>query len=289
LVCVGDLVEDVVVWPDGAMRAATDNPARIHRARGGAAANVAVFASSLGVPTRFVGRVGDDLVGAALVRDLADAGVDAKVQRRGRTGTIVLLVDASGERTMYPDRAAAAELNDVPDDWLSGASAVHLSAYSLTGPPLSVLRRASAIAHADGAIVSVDASSVALIDAIGPARFRDLIRDLQPTYVFSNGVEADAAGLRDLASTCTTVVVKHGVDPTELHGTTSASVPVPPVGDVRDTTGAGDAFTAGFLAAVLAGADPVAATKAGHTLAGQVLGNPGATLNSHAEENGAAR
>jgi sugar/nucleoside kinase (ribokinase family) len=284
LVCVGDLVEDVVVWPDGATRSGTDNPARIHRARGGAAANVAAFASSLGVPTRFVGRVGEDLVGTALVRELTDAGVDAKVQRRGRTGTIVLLVDASGERTMYPDRGAAAELGDVPDDWLSGASAVHLSAYSLTGPPLAVLRRASAIAHAEGAIVSVDASSVALIDAIGPARFRELVADLRPTYVFANGVEADAAGLRDLAST---IVVKNGVDPTEIHGAVSAAVPVAPVGEVRDTTGAGDAFTAGFLAAVLAGAEPVEATGAGHTLAGQVLSNPGATLTS--QENGAAR
>jgi sugar/nucleoside kinase (ribokinase family) len=282
LLCIGDLVEDVVVWSDGPTRSATDNPARIHRARGGAAANVAVFASSLGTPARFVGRVGDDLIGTALIRDLTDAGVDAKVQHQGRTGTIVVVVDASGERTMYPDRAAAAQLNDVPDDWLSGVSAVHLSAYSLTGPPLSVLRRASTIAHAEGAILSIDASSVALIDAIGPAHFRDLIEALRPTYVFANGAEADAAELRGLAADGTTVVVKHGVEPTEVHGARSATVPVSPVGAVRDTTGAGDAFTAGFLSAVLDGADAVEATEAGHTLAGQVLSNPGATLKRNA-------
>ncbi|MGY4765750.1 carbohydrate kinase family protein [Kribbella sp. CWNU-51] len=287
LVCVGDLVEDVVVWA-ATTRAGTDNPARIRRARGGAASNVAAFASSLGTAVRFVGRVGDDPVGAALVRDLARAGVDARVQRQGRTGTIVILVDDDGERTMYPDRAAAAQLADVPDLWLSGADAIHLSAYSLVGPSLSVLRQASGIARAEGAILTIDASSVALIDAVGPTRFRDLLTALQPTYVFANGIEADVGSLRDLATAGTTVVVKNGVEPTEVHvgGNKSATVQVPPVDDVRDTTGAGDAFAAGFLSAVLADADAVEAVEVGHSLARRVLGEPGATLSMTADENG---
>ncbi|TDD23728.1 sugar kinase [Kribbella turkmenica] len=282
LVCIGDLVEDVVVWTDGGSRTGTDNPARIRRVRGGAASNVAAFAASRGTPVRFVGRVGDDPAGEALVQELSKAGVDARVQRRGRTGTIVILVDASGERTMYPDRAASAELADVPDSWISGAAAIHLSAYSLTGPPGQVLRQAAAIARAEGAVLAVDGSSVALIDSVGPATFRDLVGALRPGYVFANGAEAELGSLRDLAGRGTTVVVKNGLDPTEVHfgDGRSAAVPVPPVDRVLDTTGAGDAFAAGFLSAVLQQAEPLEAVAAGHALASRVLTEPGATLHA---------
>jgi sugar/nucleoside kinase (ribokinase family) len=282
LVCVGDLVEDVVVWVEGVPRAGTDNAARVHRARGGAAANVAVFASSLGTAVRFVGRVGDDAAGEALVGALAAAGVDAMVQREGRTGTIVILVDADGERTMFPDQAAAAQLSDVPDSWISGADAVHLSAYSLVGPPLRVLQRASEIARAEGAILTIDAASVGLIDSVGPAIFRDLIKALQPTYIFANGIEAESCSLHELAGPGTTVVVKNGSEPTRVHlaGNRSVTVKVSPIDHVRDTTGAGDAFAAGFLSAVLDGADTVDAVGAGHLLARRVLTEPGAALTT---------
>jgi sugar/nucleoside kinase (ribokinase family) len=210
------------------------------------------------------------------------AGVDPKVQRQGRTGAIVILVDASGERTMFPDRAAAAELAEVPDSWISGADACHLSAYSLTGPSWRVLCRASEIARAEGALLTIDAASVALIDSIGPAAFRDLIRTLQPAYVFANGAEADVGSLRELVGPGTTIVVKNGMDPTEIHaaGNKSATVRPAPVDEVRDTTGAGDAFAAGFLTAVLNNAEPVEAVAAGHSLARRVLTQPGAILTT---------
>lgn len=289
LVCIGDLVEDVVVWSGGVTRVGTDNPARIQRVRGGAGASVAVFASGLGTAVRFVGRVGDDLSGEALVRELVRAGVEPKVQRQGRTGAIVIVVDGSGERTMFPDRAAAAELADVPDSWIAGADACHLSAYSLSGPSWPVLRRASEIAHAEGAILTIDAASVALIDSVGPAAFRALISTLQPTYIFANATEAASGSLRELVGPGPTLVVKNGGGPTEIHayGNKTATVRPDPVDDVRDTTGAGDAFAAGFLAAVLDNAEPAEAVAAGHNLASRVLAQPGAVLTT--DEQGAVR
>jgi sugar/nucleoside kinase (ribokinase family) len=113
------------VWADAPARYATDNSCVVHRSRGGSAANVAVVASAL-MPARFIGCVGEDPVGELLASELTGHGVDVRVQRRGRTGTIVVLVDSEGERTMYPDRAAAADLNEVPEDWLESAAILHV-------------------------------------------------------------------------------------------------------------------------------------------------------------------
>jgi sugar/nucleoside kinase (ribokinase family) len=84
-------------------------------------------------------------------------------------------------------------------------------------------------------------------------------------------------------------VVKNGMDPTEIHaaGNKSATVRPAPVDEVRDTTGAGDAFAAGFLAAALDNAEPVEAVEAGHSLARRVLTQPGAILTT--DEQGVVR
>jgi pseudouridylate synthase len=251
----------------------------------------AVEHGSLGTSARFIGRLGDDAVGEALVRDLAMAGVDTRgpetltlgVQRQGRTGTIVPLVDPSGERTMFPNRAAAAQLTDVPDSWISGGEAIHISAYSLAGPSWPVLRQASDIAHAAGAILTIDASSVALIDSVGPAAFRALIRTLQPTYVFANGIEADIGSYESSLLLVWRLWSRTAWNPLRFISTATGQQPSRPVDEVLDTTGAGDAFAAGFLSAVLDKAEAVEAVKAGHNLA-RVLTEPGATLTMTTNE-----
>ena len=183
LVAVGDLVEDVVVWPTAPTaptRYATDNPCVIHRSRGGSAANVAAFASAW-VPTRFIGCVGLDPAADVLTSELAGHGVDVRVQRRGRTGTIVVLIDGKGERTMYPDRAAAAQLADVPAAWLESAAMLHAPSYCFAAEP-SATALLGLIQHAHQAClpVSLDASSTAMIEDYGLARYLDLVDTLRP-------------------------------------------------------------------------------------------------------------
>ena len=279
LVTVGDLVEDVIVWSDAPTRHATDNACVIRRSRGGSAANVAAFASGL-MPARFIGCVGEDPVADVLTGELAGHGVDVRVQRRGRTGTVVVLIDAGGERTMYPDRAASADLAEVPPAWLDSAVALHAPSYCFAAEPAatSVLRL---IGHAvrAGVPVSLDASSTGMIEEHGLARYLDLVESIRPAVFFANAHEAGLLDVTRPQFAKTLTVVKNGAGSTIVTppGGPPRAVPVPEAPPARDSTGAGDAFAAGFLAARAHGADPVEAARGGHDLARSVLFAPGAT------------
>ncbi len=276
LCCIGDLAQDVVVWLSSTIATATDTNVTIHRRRGGSAANVAVAAASTGTPVRFIGRVGSDDTGRALVGELRDAGVDTVVQYEGRTATIVVLVDKGGERSMLPDRAAAVDLDSLGTKDLIGVTWLHVPAYSLTAGTLEVTtRRAIERVHATGGAVSIDVSSVALINEYGPDAFRDMLSALMPDVVLCNHDEAialDVDGLGGISGTGLTVV-KAGPDPAIAmdEGGPLVTVPAVPLDHVRDTTGAGDAFAAGFITARMEEADIESALTAGHRLAAQVL------------------
>jgi sugar/nucleoside kinase (ribokinase family) len=277
---VGDLVEDVVVWLEAPPRRGTDTPARVFRRRGGSAANVVSFAALDGSPARFIGRVGDDPLGERLVADLAATGAEVLVQHEGRSGTIVVLVEPGGERTMLPDRGACTELAGVPAEWLDGIAVLHLPAYSLVVEPLGATARSLATqSRHRGALLSIDASSVDVLERFGPGAFRRLLADLAPDVVLAN---ADEAVVLDLAGAPIgrLVVVKSGPAPVTVIDAAGGrtTVPVPQLATVADTTGAGDAFAAGFLAALAAGAGPTDAAVAGNRLAARVLTQPGASL-----------
>jgi sugar/nucleoside kinase (ribokinase family) len=281
LCCIGDLVEDVVVWPATEPRRGTDTPSRVYRRRGGSAANVAILAAQAGGRSRFIGQVGTDRLGELLVSELQSAGVDVLTTRGGRTGTIVILVEQDGERTMLPDRGAATELNDVGADALEGVTWLHVPGYSLVVEPLGTTTRGLiATAGAMGVPVSVDASSTGLVEAFGVAEFTNQLIGLAPDILFCNRDEAMLLGVdrdRPFPGAALTVV-KAGPDPVlliEPSGTTT-EIPVPAVSGVADTTGAGDAFAAGFLVATIDGAPTVDAAARGVALAATVLLRPGA-------------
>lgn len=286
LVVVGDLLEDVVVWATEPIRAATDSAAQVFRARGGSAANVAAHAAAR-TPTRFIGRVGDDGAGRTLEAALAASGVEVRVQRDGRTGAVVLIVAPDGERTMFPDRAAAAELHGVDPGWLDGITWLHVPSYGLEHEPMrGEVRRLVGLARERGARVSVDASSTGLLDGLGVERVLGWYAELRPDVLFANETEAQLLGVAGggpvAASVARRLVVKHGPEPTEVFddGVLVARVPVAPVEGVRDLTGAGDAFAAGYVAAAIGGADATAACFAGHEAAASVIASPGGDVHA---------
>lgn len=285
---IGDLVEDVIVWLEEPIRHGTDTEVEIFHTRGGSAANVAAFASRLG-PTRFIGCVGDDPLGESLVKGLVDDGIDVRIQRRGKTGTIVILIDQDGERTMLPYRGAATLLEDVPESWLDGLELLHVPAYTFKGEPVSttvtdlILR-----ARERGIMVSIDASSTGMLTHYGVDKFLKLMQELRPNFLIGNQSESEFLGLCNNGEPGpnlpllpdTIVVTKAGADPTVIHGALEGkiTVSVPCVTEVRDLTGAGDAFAAGFLATFLATRDLKSACVGGHANAARVLSSPGASM-----------
>lgn len=278
LTVIGDLIADVVVLGASTFDVGTDNPATITHARGGSAANVAAAAARL-LPVRFIGRVGADAEGTALAEALGETGVDVRVQRGGRTGSIVILVDDTAERTMLTDRGAAAELDAIDPAWLEGTDWLHLPLYGFAATRShDALLAAAAYVRRTGGSVSLDLSSVASLREHGADALRGILSSLSPAVVFANADEARL--IDDLGVTIpesAVFVVKRGADPVRvISGGVVTEVPVARVSTLVDSTGAGDAFAAGYLASALAGGSPAENAKAGAALAVEALRRPGA-------------
>jgi sugar/nucleoside kinase (ribokinase family) len=283
VVVVGDLMVDVVVVMSGPLARGSDTPSVVRTVGGGSAANVATWLRHEGVPTTYVGRVGDDALGRTAVLALEEAGVHAwvGVDDTAPTGTCVVLVEPGGERSMLPDTGANDTLQpvDVPPTAFRPGGHLHLSGYAL----LKAGSREAALltlelARAARMTISVDPASVALLEAAGVKEFLQWTRGAD--LVFANEEEAcllastadcHAAATR-LGDTYREVVVKRGANGALWQqGFISASAPAERVADVRDTTGAGDAFAAGFLASWLLHPEPETALAGGNRLAAMAV------------------
>jgi sugar/nucleoside kinase (ribokinase family) len=274
LACLGDLVEDIIVRLAGPVNVASDTHAQISGRRGGSAANVAVRAARLGHPARFLGQVGADAIGTALLAELDADGVDTTMARRGgSTGTIVALVDHHGERTMLTDRGSCLDLDEPDPSWLDGVGVVHVPFYSLATGPIAVTA-ATVIAWANerGIAVSIDLSSTAVLTEIGIDEVLRRLDRAAPAVVLANADEAVALGI-DGPVVGALTVIKRGPSPALIHRPdgTVFEVDAIAVPGVNDTTGAGDAFAAGFLTTPGWADDPRTACESGHRAAAELL------------------
>jgi len=281
---VGDLVEDVVVHLHEPVNHASDTRTTIIRRRGGSAANVVAAACRAGGAARFIGQVGDDATGRALTDALLAEGASVVVGRAGRTGSIIVMLDPTGERTMLSDRAACTDLADPSPEWLDGLDTLHIPYYSLIGEPLATTTTTLATWAAERSIrVSIDTSSEAVLHHVGLATALARIRSLRPAVVLANELEAAALGpeLHPDHLDGALVIIKQGAQPAIVLQAFHPPVEVPAeiVANVRDTTGAGDAFAAGLLLALAAGDEPIAATKRAHAVAAAAVRRASAAID----------
>ena len=275
----GDLVEDVIVWVSGPIAYGTDTPSRIFHVRGGSAANVAHAVAAQGGSSRLLTRVGADAVGDRLVSDLESSGVEVRSQRGETSDTIVILIDASGERTMMPDRTTARAIEPFDAAWLDGLAWLHVPLYGFdTAGEAAVFTALCRAARDRGIPLSIDVSSIGLIRLLGVARVHALLDRRRPSVVSANADEAELLGLVSRRPAGGTAwVLKHGGDPVVVRTAgADIEIPVPAVGGVTDTTGAGDHFAAGFLRGLVAGAGLDSAAGTGIAAARRVLHSPGA-------------
>jgi ribokinase len=286
VICLGDLMMDVLAQLPGPLAVGSDTPAQVGLYGGGSAANTAAWLAVAGVPTTFVGRVGDDALGRQAVAELTAAGVDlaVSIDPNRPTGTCIVLVDVGGERTMVPSAGANAGLGeaDLPRELFVSQSSLHLSGYALfTAGSRPAAQSALALARAAGCPISVDAASTAPLIEAGAEQFLTwvepgvvLFANMDEARVLTGDAEATTAARR-LGRRLGEAIVKCGADAAVWSdGTRVVEVPVAEAVPV-DSTGAGDAFAAGVLAARAGGGDVIASLHAGHALAARAISQPG--------------
>ncbi|MFB2581843.1 carbohydrate kinase family protein [Herbiconiux sp. P15] len=295
VVVFGDVIDDVIVTPAHEIRPDTDTAATIERRPGGSAANAAAWFAHLGEPTDFFGRVG-----AADVEHhtalLARNGVTAHLigDEARPTGTIVVILQADRTRTMLTERGANALTSgdDVDRALLGPGAHLHFTGYSVFSDTegSATERYAELIreARAAGATVSVNPGSAGFIADHGAGRLRAAMAGAD--ILIPNLDEGRAlTGLHEPDEIVDALLTEHdlvaltlGHDGVLAARRAGERVRVPamlltPV----DTTGAGDAFSAGFVSGLratggVAAGDLLAAAEAGVRTAASAVGKVGA-------------
>jgi ribokinase len=277
---LGDLMVDVVARLFAPLAEGSDSPGVISYVGGGSAANTAAWLTRVGESTTFIGAIGDDPAGQSQLESLHRLGVDVRfrVDRTRPTGTCLVLVAPTGERTMVPDPGANLSLleHDVPVDEFRSGDHLHVSGYALLRDSRDAALHAIAAARAAGMTVSVGAASAAPLHQLGAAAFLEMV----PTdsLLFANEKEAavlvgDGSDAGDLASRLAAggrqaVVTAGSGTAAWSNGEATATMAAERLDRPElDTTGAGDAFAAGFLAARAREATPEVCLRDGHALA----------------------
>jgi sugar/nucleoside kinase (ribokinase family) len=273
IVVVGDVMTDVIVFPEGPLVRGSDRRAAIRSRPGGSAANQAVWLGSLGTAVSLVARVGTQ------DREKLDAhfrqfGVEPVLAADPvlPSGVLVTIVDTDGERSFLTDRGANLALarEDMPLALLDDAKYLAISGYALFSPARESVLGYLAEARNRNVAVVVDPASVGFLREAGPDAFLSwtagaelLLANLDEALTLTGSADLSSQ-MQILGQRYPRVVIKRGAAGAAIGGASGIELSLAaPKANVRDTTGAGDAFAAGFLAAELRREPVEACLKAG--------------------------
>jgi adenosine kinase len=257
---------------------------------GGSAANTIVGVGSFGVKSAYVGKVKDDTLGQAFIRDIRATGIGFSVKPAEdgpATGRCFIFVTPDGERSMNTYLGASTFLSpaDLDENLVRQARIVYLEGYMWDRQAAKeTFQKAARIAHAAGNRVALTLSDSFCVD-----RFRNefvgLMRDGYVDTIFANSDEvrslyqtADfSTALESLrAEGVLGVVTRSEMGSITVDGDETFEVPAYPIDRLIDTTGAGDLFAAGFLAGMARDLGHVKSAQLGALAAAEVIQHLGA-------------
>jgi sugar/nucleoside kinase (ribokinase family) len=286
ILCIGEVNLDVIAVISSAINYGSDTAAKVSMHGGGAGGNVAAWLRVAGAQSHMLARIGQDSAGALIRSEFDRLGVTySQINVAGApTGTVVVIVDSDGERSMFPDKGANSgfRLSDLPE--LSFFNAAYISGYSLLDPKSSsgILQMIGKIKSA-GLKIYFDPATVGGMAGIPIAEIRSWINQMhclllnedEAKYLSSSNDLAVA--MADLLTICPTVLIKRGAAGVTAANRNLPGISLPAVAaEVIDTTGAGDSFAAGFIAADQAGLDFTASLGAALTMAAKCVAIVGA-------------
>ena len=252
---------------------------------GGSASNTVNALASLGIPTAFIGKIGNDEIGEFFRQNAERNGVrPILMPSRLMSGNCIALITPDGERTFATYLGAAANLKpeNIMPDMFEGYNYFHIEGYIVQNHEL--IEKAVRLAKEAGLIVSLDLASFNVVN-----ENRDFLTDLVEKYVdiiFANEDESFAYthlqpedSVAELAKECSIAVVKVGKSGSFVQrGEERIHVPAVCTHCI-DSTGAGDYYAAGFLYGLAHGFDLNTCAQIGTMVAGRVCEVLGAKLS----------
>jgi sugar/nucleoside kinase (ribokinase family) len=254
-------------------------------ASGGSAANTIHGLAMLGAHSGFIGSIGNDETGKFFEEDMKCAGIDTiLINRDSVTGTAVALVSPDSQRTFATHLGAAVELsaNDLVPEKFNGFDILYMEGYLIINKPL--VERACIIAREKNMKIALDLASYNVVDA----KLDDFMEIITKyvDIVFANEEEARSftgmdpeEALNSISKICEIAIVKTGSEGSWIKKSEETIRIGASKADLKDTTGAGDLYAAGFLYGYACGENLETCGLYGSILAGHVIEIVGARMN----------